>query len=74
MSRKLNFANLHSTYLQILTVYYIGLISYTMYLTAMVTAMDDAVGSIVQKLQESGLYEETIILFASDVSTVHSGS
>ncbi len=35
----------------------------------MVTAMDDAVGSIVDKLQETGLYEDTIIAFVSDVSS-----
>ncbi len=33
----------------------------------MVTAMDAAVGSVVQRLRDSGLYENTVIVFVSDV-------
>ena len=33
----------------------------------MVTAMDDAVGKVVEALKESGAYENTIIVFTSDV-------
>ncbi len=34
----------------------------------MVTAMDDVVGSLVETLQSTNLFEDTIIVFASDVS------
>jgi arylsulfatase A-like enzyme len=34
----------------------------------MVTAMDDAVGEIVQTLRDAGLYDDTVIVFSSDVS------
>ena len=35
---------------------------------AMVTALDDAVGKIVKKLHERGLFENTLFVFTSDVS------
>jgi arylsulfatase A-like enzyme len=34
---------------------------------AMVTAMDAAIGEVVKALQDSGQYENTIIVFTSDV-------
>ncbi len=33
----------------------------------MVTAMDDAVGRVVDALKETGAYDNTIIVFTSDV-------
>ena len=33
----------------------------------MVTAMDDAVGQVVKALKETGLYNDTFILFTADV-------
>ncbi len=36
---------------------------------AMVTALDDSVGSTVRKLKELGLYDNTIIIFSGDVIT-----
>jgi hypothetical protein len=36
--------------------------------SAMVTGLDEAVGQVVESLKENGLYEDTIILFSSDVS------
>ncbi len=35
--------------------------------SGMVTAMDSAVGSVVQQLRDSGVYENTVIVFVSDV-------
>ena len=35
----------------------------------MVTAMDEAVGNVTQTLKDSGMYEDTIIIFTADVST-----
>ena len=32
----------------------------------MITALDDIVGNVTQKLKEIGIYENTIILFSSD--------
>ena len=37
----------------------------------MVTALDDAVGEIVEALKESQMYDNTIIVFQSDVSVDH---
>lgn len=34
----------------------------------MVTGMDDAIGKVVSTLKEKGLYDNSIILFSSDVS------
>ena len=34
----------------------------------MVTGMDNAIGDIVNYLKEKGLYDNSIILFSSDVS------
>ena len=34
----------------------------------MVTGMDNAIGDIVNSLKEKGLYDNSIILFSSDVS------
>ena len=34
----------------------------------MVTGMDNAIGDIVNTLKEKGLYDNSIILFSSDVS------
>ncbi len=39
-------------------------------IVAMVTAMDDAVGSIVPALMQKGIYDNTLIVFLSDVSAV----
>ena len=36
--------------------------------SAMVTGMDDAIGRVVRTLKEKGLYDNSIILFSSDVS------
>ena len=36
--------------------------------SAMVTGMDIAIGNVVEKLREEGLYDNSIILFSSDVS------
>lgn len=35
----------------------------------MVTAMDDAIGNIINTLKQTGMYNETLIIFTSDVST-----
>ena len=35
---------------------------------AMITALDDAVGEIVQNLKSKGLFDDTFFLFTSDVS------
>ena len=32
----------------------------------MITALDDVVGNVTQKLKDVGIYENTIILFSSD--------
>ena len=32
----------------------------------MVTALDDVVGNLTQKLKDVGIYENTIIIFSSD--------
>ena len=32
----------------------------------MITALDDVVGNVTQKLKEVGIYENTIIIFSSD--------
>ena len=32
----------------------------------MITEIDDGIGSIIQKLKEKGLYDNTIIVFTSD--------
>ena len=37
----------------------------------MVTALDDAVGEIVEALKESQMYDNTIIVLQSDVSVDH---
>ena len=37
---------------------------------AMITALDDAVGEIVQNLKSKGLFDDTFFLFTSDVSTL----
>ena len=37
------------------------------YFAGMVTAMDDAIGTIVQNLKDNGLYDESIIVFSADV-------
>ena len=34
----------------------------------MITALDDAVGLVVDELKQKGLYDNTIIVFTSDVS------
>ena len=34
----------------------------------MVTGMDNAIGEIVNSLKDKGLYDNSIILFSSDVS------
>ena len=36
--------------------------------SAMVTGLDIAIGRIVKALREEGLYDNSIILFSSDVS------
>ena len=38
---------------------------------AMITALDDAVGEIVQNLKSKGLFDNTFFLFTSDVSNLH---
>ena len=38
---------------------------------AMITALDDAVGEIVQNLKSKGLFDDTFFLFTSDVSNLH---
>ena len=37
---------------------------------AMITALDDAVGEIVQNLKSKGLFDDTFFLFTSDVSII----
>ena len=32
----------------------------------MITALDDVVGNVTQKLKDVGIYENTIIIFSSD--------
>ena len=32
----------------------------------MITAMDDVVGNLTQKLKEVGMYDNTVIVFSSD--------
>ena len=32
----------------------------------MITALDDVVGNVTQKLKEVGIYENTILIFSSD--------
>ena len=32
----------------------------------MITALDDVVGNVTQKLKDVGIYENTVILFSSD--------
>ena len=34
---------------------------------AMVTALDDGVGTILEKLKSTGLYNNSVIVFSSDV-------
>lgn len=36
--------------------------------TGMVTAMDSAIGNVVQALKKTDLYNDTLIIFTSDVS------
>ncbi len=38
----------------------------------MITAMDSAIGDLVETLKESGEYENTLIVFTADVSKVQS--
>jgi arylsulfatase A-like enzyme len=38
-----------------------------LYVLAMITAMDDGVGQIVDTLEASGMADNTIIVFTSDV-------
>lgn len=35
------------------------------------SALDEAVGNITDQLRESGMYDNTLIVFTSDVSLVH---
>ena len=37
----------------------------------MVTAMDDVIGDLISKLKESGLYENSVIIFSSDNGAVN---
>lgn len=37
----------------------------------MVSALDEAVGNITDQLRESGMNDDTLIVFTSDVSLVH---
>lgn len=37
----------------------------------MVSALDEAIGNITDQLRESGMYDDTLIVFTSDVSQVH---
>lgn len=34
----------------------------------MVTAMDDSIGDIINMLKQTGMYNETLIIFTADVS------
>lgn len=36
----------------------------------MVSALDEAIGNITDQLRESGLYDDTLIVFTADVSFV----
>ena len=35
--------------------------------TGMVTAMDDAIGNVTDSLKRNGMFEDTLIIFTSDV-------
>ena len=37
----------------------------------MVTAMDDAVGSIIEALKQNNLIDNTIVVFTADVRDLH---
>ncbi|KAJ8314190.1 hypothetical protein KUTeg_008751, partial [Tegillarca granosa] len=39
--------------------------------SGMVTAMDDAIGNVINTLKKTGMYNETLIIFTSDVSAKH---
>ena len=39
----------------------------------MITALDDVVGNVTQKLKDVGIYENTIILFSSDNGAYNDG-
>ena len=36
-------------------------------ISGMVSAMDDAIGKIIKKLENTGMLENTIVVFSSDV-------
>ena len=38
------------------------------YIAGMVTALDAAIGRVIQALQKKGLYDDTIFFFTPDVS------
>ena len=46
------------------------MITYAYLHTAMVTALDDAVGKIVTSLKKNKMYKNTFIVFTADVSTI----
>ena len=39
--------------------------------TGMVTALDDAIGNLTESLKQAGLFDNTLIIFTSDVSNTH---